>query len=133
MKYPQLLIYESDGAIAELLGKLAADQGWLIRQCRSAETIFELLKESRISVVFLKFERDLLSGLELLSQITSLYPDCSVVVVSDVKADSQQRENLACLVFDLGAKYIVFPPLTQPVAEDLANGCMISSLRMAGL
>ncbi len=133
MKYPQLIIYETDGAMAKLLGKLASDQGWMMRESRSNESLLNLLKEQRVSIVFLKFERDLVSGLELLSQITTQFPDCPVVVVSDVKADSHQRENLSCLVFDLGARYIVFPPLTQPVAEDLANGLMISALRTAGL
>ena len=33
------------------------------------------------------------------------------------------------MLFDLGARYVLFPPLTKPVLEDLASGLMASAVR----
>ena len=133
MKYPQLIVYETDGALANLLKKLAIDQGWLLRETRSEKTLLEQLADPRVSIVFLKLERDLAAGLDLLAKISTEFPDCPCVVVTDVKIESKQREKFSTMVYDLGAKYLIFPPLTQPIAEDLANGFMLSAMRTAGL
>jgi hypothetical protein len=52
------------------------------------------------------------------------------VLVSDVKMDgADQRAQLSALAFDLGARYVLFPPLQQPVIEDLVAGLMAATTR----
>ena len=34
--------------------------------------------------------------------------------------------------FDLGARFVLFPPLTRPVLEELAGGLMSAVIRRAG-
>ena len=52
------------------------------------------------------------------------------LLVSDVKMEgAEQRAQLSALAFDLGTRYVLFPPLQQPVIEDLVAGLMAATVR----
>src|SRR2546423_2076138 len=90
MKHPQLVVYESDGALAGQVRRLAGENSWLVRECRRSDACLELVSESRPSVLLLKLERDLQDGLTLLAQTAERAPDCPVVLVSDVQIEGAQ-------------------------------------------
>jgi len=130
MKLPQVVVYESDGMLAGQVRRLAEDNAWLVRESRQPDACLNLLSEVRPSVLLLKIERELLDGLTLLSRVSERAPDCPVVLVSDVKMEgAEQRAQLSALAFDLGARYVLFPPLQQPVIEDLVSGLMTATVQ----
>ncbi|HVK10428.1 MAG TPA: hypothetical protein VM597_16795 [Gemmataceae bacterium] len=130
MKLPQVVVYESDGWLANQVRRLTGEHRWLLRESRHADACLNLVDVSRPIVLLLKLERELLDGLSLLSRVTDVAPDCPVVLVSDVKMDgADQRAQLSALAFDLGARYVLFPPLQQPVIEDLVAGLMAATTR----
>jgi chemotaxis response regulator CheB len=130
MKHPQVVVFESDGWLADQVRRLAAENAWLIRESRQPEACLKLLEDARPAVLLLRLERELLDGLTLLSQVTERAPDCPVVLVSDVKMEgAEQRAQLSALAFDLGARYVLFPPLQQPVIEDLVAGLLGATIR----
>ena len=130
MKHPQVVVSESDGWLADQVRRLAADHAWLVRESRHADACLNLLADSRPAVLLLRLERELMDGLTLLGQVAERAPDCPVVLVSDVKMEgAEQRAQLAALAFDLGARYVLFPPLQQPVIEDLVAGLMEATVR----
>ena len=130
MKHPQVVVFESDGWLADQVRRLAADHAWLVRESRHPDACLNLLADSRPAVLLLRLERELLDGLTLLGQVTERAPDCPVILVSDVKMEgAEQRAQLSALAFDLGARYVLFPPLQQPVIEDLVAGLMGATVR----
>jgi chemotaxis response regulator CheB len=130
MKHPQVVVFESDGWLADQVRRLAGENAWLVRESRRADACLNLLEDSRPTVLLLRLERELLDGLTLLSQVTERAPDCPVVLVSDVKMEgAEQRAQLSALAFDLGARYVLFPPLQQPVIEDLVAGLLGATIR----
>jgi CheY-like chemotaxis protein len=130
MKLPQVVVYESDGWLAGQVRRLTAEHKWLLRESRHADACLALLAAARPTVLLLKLERELLDGLSLLARVSDAAPDCPVVLVSDVKMDgADQRAQLSTLAFDLGARYVLFPPLQQPVIEDLVSGLMAATTR----
>ena len=56
-------------------------------------------------------------------------PDVAVVVLSDVKLADDDRAAWTAGVLDLGARYVLFPPLQRPVLEDLVGGLMTATQR----
>jgi DNA-binding NtrC family response regulator len=129
MKHPQIVVYESDGALAGMLRRLAGEHSWLLRESRQPGPCLRLLAESRPSLLLLKLERELLDGMTLLGQIAARAPDCPVILISDVKMEgAEQRAQLSALAFDLGARYVLFPPLQQPVIEDLVFGLLTATI-----
>ena len=130
MKHPHVVVYESDGWLADQVRRLAGEHAWLVRESRHADACLALLADGRPAVLLLRLERELHDGLTLLSQVAERAPDCPVVLVSDVKMEgAEQRAQLAALAFDLGARYVLFPPLQQPVIEDLVAGLLGAAIR----
>lgn len=130
MKLPQVVIYESDGFLAGQVRRLADEHSWLVRESRDPAACVKLLSDARPSVLLLKLEGQLLDGLTLLGQVVEQAPDCPVIIVSDVKMEgAEQRAQLSALAFDLGARYVLFPPLQQPVIEDLVSGLLNAAIR----
>jgi DNA-binding NtrC family response regulator len=130
MRYPQVVVYESDGSLAASIRKLAADHDWLIRESRQPEACLNLLADSRPALLLLKLERELQEGLMLLSRVAERVPDCPVILISDVKMEgAEQRAQLSALAFDLGVSYVLFPPLQQPVIDDLVTGLMEATIK----
>ena len=134
MRHPQVVVYESDGKIAEELGELVKEHAWLLRESREPVACLNLLRQIRPSVLLLKIERRLIDELAFLAEVVRVVPDCAVVVVSDVKLESaEQRTNLATLAFDLGARYVMFPPLEESLIEDIVIGLMEATMSRCGL
>ena len=130
MKHPQVVVYESDGALAGQVRRLAGENAWLVRESRQPDACLQLLADVRPAVLLLKLERELLDGLTLLGRVAERAPDCPVVLVSDVKMEgAEQRAQLSALAVDLGARYVLFPPLQTPVIEDLVAGLMAAAVR----
>lgn len=130
MRHPQVVVYESDGTLAAQVRRLAGEHAWLVRESRRPEACLALLAESRPAVLLLRLEDEIPDGLALLGQVAGRAPDCPVVLVSDVKMDgADQRAQLSALAFDLGARYVLFPPHQQPVIEDLVSGLMAAAVR----
>ena len=67
--------------------------------------------------------------LELIAVVRRLEPDTPVVAVADVKLPDAERAAWAAALFDLGARFVLFPPLTKPVLEDVASGLMAAAIR----
>ena len=130
MKLPQVVVYESDGWLADQVRRLAGENAWLVRESRRPEACLALLADSRPAVLLLRLERELHDGLALLGQVAEQAPDCPVILVSDVKMEgAEQRAQLSALAFDLGARYVLFPPLQQSVIEDLTAGLLSAAIR----
>ena len=130
MKHPQVVVYESDGWLAGQVRRLAAENAWLVRESRQPDACLQLLAEVRPSVLLLKIERELLDGLTLLGRVAERAPECPVVLVSDVKMEgAEQRAHLSALAMDLGARFVLFPPLQVPVIEDLVAGLMAAAVK----
>jgi chemotaxis response regulator CheB len=132
MRHPQVVVYESDGWLAGQIRRLAGENAWLVRESRNADTCLGQLADVRPSVLLLRLERELLDGLSLLGRVAEQAPACPVILVSDVKMESaDQRAQLSALAMDLGARYILFPPLQTPVIEDLVSGLLTAEIHRA--
>ncbi len=129
MNYPQLVIYENDGWLASQVKELAREHAWLVREPRDPEACLALLRETRPSVLLLKLERRLMDEFGVLAMVQQRVPDCPVAVFSDAKFEgASQRAVLAALAYDLGARCVMFPPLTRTLVEDLAAGLMAATI-----
>jgi DNA-binding response OmpR family regulator len=130
MHHPQIVVYETDGWLASQVSELARENRWLVRESRRPDACLGLLRSGGPALLMLKLERKLIDELALLCRINECAPECPVIVFSDVKLEgSEQRTNLAGLAYDLGARHVLFPPLTRPIIEDLVIGLMTATIR----
>jgi DNA-binding NtrC family response regulator len=119
MRFPQVLIYEKDGRLAELLRRQRKTQHWSLREPRRPETCLRWLKRGDPSLLVLKVGNDVLEELTLLDRVSWLFPDTASVVVADT-----DNPVLAGLAWDLGAALVLFPPQPRYDLLDIVSRLM---------
>jgi DNA-binding NtrC family response regulator len=122
MKYPQLLVYETDGKLAAGLQALCAKRGVRLRELRHAQACLRTLRRHGPGVLVLKLGRDLEKELTLLERVAWLFPDAVCIVIGD-----HPNPALAGLVWDLGARYVLFPPQPVELLPELVDGFLPSA------
>lgn len=121
MRLAQLLVWESDGRVAEMLRECAAKQQWALHEVRQAEACLGLLRHGGRNVLVVKVGRDLEAEFTLLEQVTRCFPEASVVVVGD-----GDNPGLADVAWDLGVHYVLVPPQPRHRLVDIVTGLMKS-------
>jgi hypothetical protein len=122
MRFPQLLVYENDGRLADLLRETARARRWALRRPRLPSTCLELLGRGGPSVLVLRVGRDLKNReLPLLEKVTWLFPDTATVVISDI-----DNPALTGLAWDLGASLVLSSPQAREQLADILAGLMES-------
>lgn len=133
MRAPSVVVVEYDGWIARHLADLAAESAWLVRDTRNVDNAMSLVRERRpcVLVVQVELADDKPAPLRLIADVRRTCADVPVVAVSDVKLNDTDRVAWTAALFDLGARYALFPPLTRPVLEDVVSGLMAAAARRA--
>ena len=118
MRQAQALLYESDGRLAKLLQPVFDTHRWRLRELRQIDSIAEALKES-IPLLILKIGRNLYEELVLLEQTRWYFPETSIVVVGETA-----HPELEGLAWDLGADFVLFPPLPKEHLVEIVKTMM---------
>jgi hypothetical protein len=119
MRHPQVLVYEGDGRLAELLRPLAEERRWALRQPRKLATILAHLERGGPAVVVVKLGRHLERELTVVERTAWLCSDAAAIVVAD-----QEMARVAGMAWDLGAAYVLMPPLSREHLPDIVVGLM---------
>ena len=131
MRSPQVIVLEQDGWLAKQLRELAGESRWLVQTARSVDTALSLARRRQPAVLVVQFEasEDKPDRLGLIAEAHRAAPDVPVVAVADVKFPDAERTAWTAALLDLGARYVLFPPLTKPVLEDAVSGLMAAAVR----
>jgi len=130
MRAPQVIVVEQDGWLAKQLRELAGESRWLVRPARSADAALSLVRRHpAVLLVQVEPGEDKPEPLELIAAAHRLTPDVPVVAIADAKLSEAERVAWTAAFLDLGARYVLFPPLTRPVLEDVVSGLMGVAVR----
>ncbi len=119
MRAPQIVVYESERGIAELLRGTAEVWGWPLRELRDEAALVRALRQGGPSVLVVEVGGDVERDLALLGRLTWLCPEAMAVAVS-----AAGGAELAGLAWDLGADYVLAPPLPRDALLSLVLGLM---------
>ncbi len=131
MKHPRVIVLESDGWLSKQLRELASESRWLVRTARSSDTALSLARERSPAVLLVQFEpaEDKMQPLALIADVHKFALDVPIVAVADSKLPDAERAAWTAAILDLGARYVLFPPLTKSVLEDVVSGLMAATIR----
>jgi hypothetical protein len=120
---------EPDGWVGRQLAELAAENRWTVRPVRTPSAALTYARQRRPTLVFVHVEpgADDPAAVALVADVHRVAPDAAVVAVSDMKLTEADRAAWTAVLFDLGARYVLFPPLSKPVLEDVAIGLMAAA------
>jgi DNA-binding NarL/FixJ family response regulator len=119
MRYPRIVVYEQDGLLARRLEPARDRNRWVLREPRGADEVLQLLREPGPSVLVLRAGRDPVREMTLLEQAGAACPDVPAVVVTD-----GNDPNLVALAWDLGARFVLVPPLSWETLEPIVAGLL---------
>jgi hypothetical protein len=119
MRHPQFLVVERDGLLANLLRRAGFDRTWSLREPRRLEACLRLLRQGGPSILVLAVGQDLERELTLLERVSWFYPDAATVAVGDA-----ENPALTGLLWDLGATFVLLPPLPHDLLPDVLRGLM---------
>ncbi len=106
MQQPQVLVYGIEGRLAEQLHELGEQRRLWIREVKHLKACRSLLRTARPAVLVIRLGRDVEKELALLSHVHDLFPETATVVLGDA-----DNAALAGLAWDLGASYVLLPPM----------------------
>ena len=131
MRYPQLVVLEAVGWVGRQLAELAGESKWLVRTPRGPVDALALAREPRPGVLVVEIDpaTDHPEPFALIADAHRFCPDVPILAVSDAKLPDADRAVWSAVLLDLGARYVLFPPVSKPVLEDLVSGLMAAAVR----
>jgi DNA-binding NtrC family response regulator len=123
MRYPQIVLFETDSQIARQFEELVQDRGWLVRESRQAPACLGLLRAGGPSVLIVKLGRNLLRELSFVDEVHACLPDVPVVVIGDA-----EDPGLMALAYELGAAYVLFPPANRNQLVEIARDFLLAAI-----
>ena len=121
MRFPQLIVCESDGRLAALLRPLAGPNHWSFREARQPAECLRLLSANPggPAVVVVRIGRDLEQEMALVEQVGWRHPSAAAVVVGGA-----EHARLVGTAWDLGAAYVHVPPSAKEGLVAVVAGLM---------
>jgi hypothetical protein len=119
MRAPQIVVYETERWIAELLRGTAEVWRWPLRELRDESALVRALCQTGPSVLVFEIGGDVERDLALLSRLTWLCPEAMTVAVPNAAG-----AELTGLAWDLGADYVLAPPLPRDALLPVVLGLM---------
>jgi hypothetical protein len=102
MRFPQLIVFETDGRLAAALRPLAAERAWSLREPRRVESVLRLLERGGPNVLLVRTGRDLDRELALVERVSRRFASAGILVIVD-----SDHARLLGLTWDLGATYVL--------------------------
>lgn len=133
MRYPQVVVCGFDDWLANQLRDAAAAHRWRLDETRRPAAALDLACAPRPTVLLVQADpaADRPDALQLVADVCARSPDVAVVVVSDAKLSEGEQAAWTATALDLGARYVLFPPLVRTILEDLTVGLMTAAVRRA--
>lgn len=123
MRHPRVVVYETDGRLAATLREVCQARGWALREPRRLRTCLGLFQAGGPAVLVLKLGTDLVREFTLLDRLRWLSPTALAVVVSDT-----DQPAVTALAWDLGAHFVLAPPLPRHLLPDVVERLMASEM-----
>jgi ActR/RegA family two-component response regulator len=120
MRFPQVVVFERDGRLAHVLGALATERRWVLRESRQVEACLRHLASAGPAVLVVRLASEGDSELELLARVTQTRPGVRTVAVGEAAS----APGLAGLAWDIGVDFALFPPLPLTLLGDVVAGLM---------
>jgi DNA-binding NtrC family response regulator len=126
MRHPRIVVFETDGTLANYLQPLAQERRWLLRETRQGPACLQLLREGP-AVLVLKIGRHLVRELTFLDEAHTAAPDAPIVAVGD-----SEDATLFGLTMELGASYVLVPPQSRQQLTEVVQSLMEATARRLG-
>lgn len=126
MRFPRVVVCAFDDWLANQLREAVAERKWVLTETRTAD---KWVREAAgqgpcVAVIQADPTAEPEKPLAAVGELHRTHPDADAVVVCDVKLSEDDRPAWTAAALDLGARLVLYPPLTRAVLEDAVIGLM---------
>jgi len=123
MRHPRIVVLEGDGLLAKSLLPHCEKMRWLLVEERQMESCRRQLQRTGSAVLVLKLGRNLVRELGLLRDLQFEANEIQTLVVSE-----SDDPSLQALAYDLGASYVMLPPIDRLQLTEIVEHLMLARL-----
>lgn len=105
MRHTQVLAWQVSEPLLDALRVLTQERGVWLREVSHEKTCLNLMRQGGPGVLVLNIGKNLEAELSTLEAVSRIFPEQATIVVGDTA-----HPTLAALAWDLGARYVLFPP-----------------------
>lgn len=126
MKFPRVVVWAFDDWLATQLREAVAERKWVLQSVRTHAEWAKAIGTRGPCVAVVQADPTGESEKQLaeVGELHRTNTDADVVVVCDVKLNDEDRPPWTVTALDLGARLVLYPPLTQTVLDDAVVGLM---------
>ena len=126
MKAPQVVLFALDDWLGNQLRELVADHRWLLRESHQIGAFAKQFEDRRPSLAIVQFDPRAVKPeiAEAIALLAGDHPEVVIVAISEGKITEDHLPEWTAALLDLGCRWVLYPPLTRPVLEDLLTGWM---------
>lgn len=126
MKFPRVVVAAPDDWLADQLRETVAERRWVLQSVRSPDGWRSAVAAGGPCVAVIQIDptAEAEKPLAVVGELHRTHPDADLLVVCDVKLNDDDRPGWTATLLDLGARLVLYPPLTRPVLEDAVLGLM---------
>lgn len=130
MRGPLLTLCALDSWLHNQLRDVLREREWQLDEVRTLDAWCNHLDADRPNVGILQLDFAELkdSVFETLRECHQQLPHVPIVIIADTKLADEPKAIWTLELMDLGVRYVLFPPLTKVVLEDLVTGLMEATL-----
>jgi hypothetical protein len=125
MKHPRVVVCAFDDWLGNQLREAVGERKWVLTEVRTpAGWVTATGDGPYVAVIQVDPTAEPEKPLAAVGELHRTRPDADVVVVCDVKLSDDDRPGWTAAALDLGARLVLYPPLTRAVLEDAVIGLM---------
>lgn len=128
MQHPQVIVTGQDDTLANQLQSFINEHRWRLLHVADAEKARPSLGCPTVLLVQLDVEDAKAKAQNTMSHVHLVHPDVAIIAVLSSKISSDERAIWLAGLFDLGARYVLIPPHTRSVVEDVVGGLMTATI-----
>jgi hypothetical protein len=115
VKAPQVVLFATDDWLANQLREVAADHRWLFRESHRLGAFAKQLEERRPSIAVVSFDPRAFRPeiAEIIARLAAEHPEVAIVAAGESKISEDHLADWMAALFDLGCRWVLFPPLTR--------------------
>lgn len=128
MRFPRVVVCAATEELELDLRPLAQARRWVVAGFRRIDSAIAALVPGSPTVLLLEVDPET-PDVDTLRQVLDVgrtFPDVPVVVLSAGKMPEAERPNWVAILLSLGVSYVLFPPVTPTVIEDLISGLLLA-------
>jgi DNA-binding NtrC family response regulator len=115
----KIIVIDDEKIVCDMAKKILANEGYYVETFTDSQVALARLQEERFDLVITDFKMDNVSGMDILREVNSRYPDTKVIMLTAYATLDTAIEAIREKIFDFFPKPVKIEDLKKSVQKAL--------------